>query len=534
MSASVPQPASGARWLRLRAVAVFALAFGYMYRLQHLTPVIQEYDGWFHIKFAALLPTIGFTHEFKWAAQSTWAAHFADKEFLFHVLLIPFTWTGDLIAGLKLATALLAAGVVVSFFLVLALGRARWPEAWTLLLLGSGYVFLYRLCMPRPHLLSIILLLWSVHLILHRRRRLLAAVILVYSLSYTAFHLPLALAVFVSVDLYLHERELDWKTPATILGAMALGVVINPYFPQSFLAFWAHDFVVPWMSVRTDLDLSMADELMPLSTRSFLLEHLPIALLYLGAFYLSLGRSRMPSRPSRALFLISSLYLLMTLMIHRFVEYSVPLSLWFLASFYSEQLAGFDLRRALSPRAGRARGLALGATAALALLLASAVAKTYRDTAPIMNENPPSLRGAALYLEQHTEPDELVFTCDWDDSPQLFFYNDHNRYPVMMDPVLMYLHDPQLWREWSRLADGGFAGRTYDMLAKTYRYGVCTWDFEGFRRIVDTDPRFEIVHDDIDAFVFRIDPEKREIPLDKFLELAPPADRAEPAAALQP
>ena len=127
-----------------------------------------------------------------------------------------------------------------------------------------------------------------------------------------------------------------------------------------------------------------------------------------------------------------------------------------------------------------------------------------------------------MWLAEHTEPDELVFTCDWDDSPQLFFYDDHNRYPVMMDPVLMYLHDPQLWREWSRIADGGFAGRTYDMLVKTYRHGVCTWDFEAFRHIVETDPRFTIVHDDVDAFVFSIDPEKRAISLDKFLDLAPP------------
>jgi len=39
---------------------------------------------------------------------------------------------------------------------------------------------------------------------------------------------------------------------------------------------------------------------------------------------------------------------------------------------------------------------------------------------------------------------------------------------------------------------------------------------------VETDPRFTIVHDDVDAFVFSIDPEKRAISLDKFLDLAPP------------
>ena len=519
---STPEHDTGVRWLPVRALAVFAVACGYLARLQYQTRVIPAYDGWFHIKYAALLPSLGFSSEFKWAAESVWASHFADKELLFHVLLVPFTWGGDLIAGMKVATVLLGAAVVTSFFLVLALERVRWPEAWTLLLLGSGYVFLYRLCLPRPHLLSILLLLWSVHLILQRRRAALAVVILVYSLSYTAFHLPLALALIVSGDRYLNERETDWKTPAVILAAMVVGILINPHFPQSFRAFWAHDFVVPWMSVRTDLDLSMADELMPLSTRALLLEHGGIGLLYLGAVYLAVAHPR-PVRPrTRALLLISSLYLLMTLMIHRFVEYSVPLTLFFLASYYSDRLSGFDVKALLSRRAGRDRWPVLAVATALVLLLAVSVWKTFRDTAPILRDNPPSLRAAAEYLERHTAEDELVFTCDWDDSPQLFFYNHHNRYPVMMDPVLMYLDDPQRWLDWSRLADGGFAGRTYDELVGKYRYGVCTWDFEAFRRIVDLDPRLEVVLDDGDAFVFRIDSERREIPLDTFLELAPP------------
>ena len=509
-------PAPRPRWLWLRALAVFAAAAGYLSRLQFSTSVLPEYDGWFHIKYASLLPKLGFTHEFKWAAQSVWAAHYADKELLFHVFLVPFTWTGDLIGGMKLATVLLGAGVVATFFLVLALNRVRWPELWTALLLGSGYVFLYRLCMARPHLLSIILLLWSVHLILNRRRRALAVVIFVYSLSYTAFHLPLALALMIAAEEYVVERELDWKTPAVILGAMAAGIVLNPYFPDNFRAFWAHNFVVPWMSVRTDLDLGMADELMPLSTRALLVQHAGIGLAWLGAMYLALLRPQPAGRRTRGLFLISSLYLLMTLMIHRFVEYSVPLTLFFLGAFYSERLEGFDLRAALARRP-----LIRAAAAALLVALAALAFKTYRDTAPILHLNPPSLRGAALWLAEHTPQDELVFTCDWDDSPQLFFYDDHNRYPVMMDPVLMYLHDPLLWTEWSRLASGDFAGRTYDKLVESYRHGVCTYDFEKFRRIVDLDPRLEIVYEDPDAFVFRIDPDRREIPLDTFLELAP-------------
>ena len=72
------------------------------------------------------------------------------------------------------------------------MNRLRFPLLWTLLLCASGAYFLHRLVAPRPHVLSLILLLWSVHLIVNRKRAALAAVTLVYSLSYTASTCPSA------------------------------------------------------------------------------------------------------------------------------------------------------------------------------------------------------------------------------------------------------------------------------------------------------------------------------------------------------
>jgi hypothetical protein len=511
---------SGLEGLWLRALAVFAAAFAYLRWLQFQTAIIPGFDGYYHIKFAELLPSLGFVREFKWAAHSVWATHFADKEILFHVFLVPFTWFGDLAVGAKYATVLLGAGAVTSFYLVVSLNRLRFPLVWTLLLCGSGGYFLYRIALPRPQLVSIILLLWSVHLILNRRRVALAAVTVVYSLSYTAFHLPLALALIVSAYLFLTERELEWKTPLTILGATVLGMLVNPYFPNNVRLFWVQNFAVPWMAVGSRADLNMAVELGALSTRTFLLSHLSVVVPYLLAIYLSLARPRRVDTKTRILFVISTFFLLMTFMIRRFLEYSVPITLLFLAAFYTEQLAGFDLRAALA-NAGRRRRWAVAAIVALVVLLGSLQVRTWHHVMPNFGPGPPMRQEAALYLKEHADPDELVFTCDWDDTPELFFFNDRNRYPVILDPSFMYYRDPEVWREWYEVARGGFAGRTYDILARDYRFGVCTWDFEDLKRIVEKDPRMEIVHDDGGAWVFRIDRENPEITLDQFLELAP-------------
>ena len=79
--------------LWLRAAAIFVAAFAYLHHLQFQSPYIRGYDGYYHIKFAALLPSLGFPDRFKWAAQSAtpsaglkflaateWTMHFPELQ----------------------------------------------------------------------------------------------------------------------------------------------------------------------------------------------------------------------------------------------------------------------------------------------------------------------------------------------------------------------------------------------------------------------------------------------------------------------
>jgi hypothetical protein len=502
--------------LWLRAGGVFAAAFAFLYHLQFQTPYIVGFDGYYHIRYASMLPGIAFDKQFPWAAHSVWATHFADKELLYHWFLVPFSRFADPAHGLKLATVLLGALTIGSFYAVLGLNRLRFPFFWTVLLCSSGPWFLYRLGLPRPHVLSMLLLLWCVHLILARRRRALAIVTLIYTLSYTAFHLAFGMALLISLQRYFTSRRLDWKTPAVVAGATILGMLIHPHFPNNLRLFWWQNFLVPWLAMAGADDLAMGRELDPLTTRELLLSHLALALPLLLALYLAVVRPTKTSGRTQCLFVVASMTVLMTLMMSRFIEYSIPLTLFFLASFYTDRLAGLDLRSLF-----RKRRKAASAVAILLLVLTGGLAvQSYRAAAPDLRPDPPMREDAALYLLEHTDPDELVFTCDWDDTPELFYFNQKNRYPVLLDPGFMYARDPEKWRSWFEVARGDRVGRTYDTLAPEYRYGVCTWDFEEFRSRIEKDPRMEIVQDNGSAYVFRIDRENPEISLDQFLELA--------------
>lgn len=511
-----PGPTRVGFWWRV--ALAFAASFGFTYHLQFQSPFIIGYDGYYHAKYAFLLRTLGLMREFKWAAHSLWATQFSDKEFLYHVYLIPFTYFDDLATGIKLASALMAAVALTSFFAILLLNRFRYPWLWYALLLGSGWFFLYRLIAARPHVVAIVLLLWTVHLIVNRRRRALAVVVFVYSLSYTGFVLPMIVAVIVSIHLFVTEREIDWKTPLVVLGTSLAGMLVNPFFPNNLRMFYVQNFYVPWMSLQSNVDLAMAGEFEPLETRFLVMVHLAVVLPCAGAAYLALVRPMKLDRKTTSLFVVACSLIGLTFMIRRFIEYSVPFTLLFLAAFYTCHLRGFSLRASLA-RGGRTRLLAAGAAAVVVLLTAGLFVRSYLDALPHYRVPEPRLKDSALYLLDHTEEDELVFTCDWDDTPALFFYNHRNRYPVFMDPNFMYVWNPEHWEEWYGIAHGDFGGRTYNLLAERYEYGVCTWDFEHLKWIVENDPRMEVVFDSGGSWVFRVDRDNPEISIDEFLRL---------------
>ena len=79
-----------------------------------------DFDGYYHIKWSRLLwegLRAGHLPQFKWLPLTSLNSdHYADQHFLFHLLLIPFTWFGDLTAGAKISAVLfagLAAGLAL-------------------------------------------------------------------------------------------------------------------------------------------------------------------------------------------------------------------------------------------------------------------------------------------------------------------------------------------------------------------------------------------------------------------------------------
>ena len=511
---------SGTAWVWRAALPIFLVAFVFLATIQFTIPRIAGVDAYFHIKFSYLTRVQGLLLDFPWAPLSIWRDRFDDKALLYHILLLPFTF-GDLVSGAKWAAVAIGSLLLTSFFVILGLNRVRYPTAWFILLLASGHWFLFRINTARPQGLSVLLALWTAHFLINRRVRASALMSLLYTLSY-AIALPFALSLAQTVAGRLLRGKWELRLPLGVLGAFLLAMLLSPYFPRNLYGFMYPNMIIPYFASGAGQVLGMGAEFLPITTRELLLDCAPVVAVYFLAFFTALWLPRKHDEKTVYLFVFAHALLVATFAMKRFIEYSMPLTVLFLAFYFNAYLKEADL-----PAAARARPVR-SALAGLVLLALTglALSKSYAGCLHSFRNWPARLKHAALELKRQTQPNEFVFTCDWDDAPQLFFFNHKNRYPVFLDPTFMFRWSPQAWARWKDLAQGAYGPNTALMLRGVTRFGLCGSEYDEMREVVARSPDMRLVYEDDDAFVFRIE--------DPHTVAPPAAPEAEAAGAAAP
>ena len=117
---------------------------------QFATPTLYGTDGYLHIRMAEFIKKSGPIYDFHWARFSTFSGLFADKSFLYHLILILFTFGSNIFLGAKLSACFFAILFLFVFFMVLDKYSIR-PliPIFIVAVLLSGY-FLCALSLPRP------------------------------------------------------------------------------------------------------------------------------------------------------------------------------------------------------------------------------------------------------------------------------------------------------------------------------------------------------------------------------------------------
>ncbi len=497
---------SEAEWLRpfLIGVGLFALFSLLLAYVQFGTPALAGTDGYYHMKMGYLMRQEGLKPVFSYLPLTILnEGAFYDHHMLYHLYLSLFATTDPaldggvgLTQGAKLASIFLPALTFVAVWVLLRQQRVLWPSLWALGLLIVSEPFLYRMSMPRAQSVALLLLVLAMMVLLNGRFWLLLPLGFGFVWFYNAFPLLLVVTAVFTIATLLTEKRLVWQ-PVLFAGlGIALGLIVNPYFPENITFITQH--LLPKVGEST---VKVGNEWSPYQTWT-LVENSWGAL---GLFILAIGalgwREKRMDKATLFAFGLVIVFGYMLFKSRRFVEYFPAFVLVFAAFAISplvqEWMVWLRGKRPYLPQL-----LPL----ALLLLLLLPLKINLDEARGLVARSKPAdqYAAAAIWLNQNA-PEATIFQTDWDDFTRLFFYNSDATYTAGLDPTFMQLQDADLFDTWVDITKG-----RVDEPAKIIRtqfnadYVFTDLKHDDFIEAAEADPALTEVYRDEYAIVYSV------------------------------
>ncbi len=431
----------------LKGAALFALFSALFAFIQFGTSALADNDGFYHLRMATLIRQYGLRVPFIWLPLTILnPGAFYDHHLLYHVYLSLFVGGSDqaMIVAAKWASVFMPAAAFVAIWWLLRGQNVRYAAIWTLGLFALSEAFLYRMSMPRAQAASLLVLALGLHWLLKRKFAWLIPLGFAYVWLYDAFPMLIVMGAVYTLASFFTERRVEWKAIAYPVLGIALGLVVNPYFPQDIT------FIVNHLAPKIgDMTVSVGNEWYPYDTW-VLIENSGFALaaFFIGVFAIG-WRGQKFDRATLTAFFLAIVFGLLTFKARRFIEYFPAFVLIFTVLAIGQV--------ANSPaQTGNSRHNRWYPIGLLAILIAPLFITLTQARTTLADQSKPAetYAAASYWIARHAPPGALIFQTDWDDFPRLFFYNPGNVYTIGLDPTYMQLYNAALYEEWVRITQG--------------------------------------------------------------------------------
>lgn len=481
---------------------------------------LLDVDGYYHIIMGELyregrVQAAG--SDFHWARESIWNGQFSDKDYLYHLYLVPFVAlladgpqdAQGLIAAGKLACCVNVVLLTLAIFGAMRMMGVRnaWFYALLSLLFGAGY-WVFRINLNRSYVFSIALAIVGYALLVraelqHARKRALVGLFFlsaIYALTYTASHFLLVLlAVRTTLQLILGHREMrrlgelrrNAVTGVVVAAGIVTGMCLHPHPLNTMHHWWVQSIVVLALShqdsvgraldeimrVLFDAETSYANhieialgmELQEMGGRGLLFDN--FAALF-APMLMPLWAAWMRWRPSREAVVtggVSIAVLCMFLLNMRFVEYVAPFTAVAVALFAEGILnsRGHAAWQRIAPLASRAWPLSV---AIVALICAAGF--WIGGGLGLRPSDRGEIEQAGRWLQANKQAHgKVVFHDRWDDFCHLLFYAPDCDFLIGLDPTFFAVKNREryeLWRSISRGKVSDFVPVVRDTFGASY------------------------------------------------------------------
>ncbi|MFH1536543.1 MAG: hypothetical protein ABID45_00985, partial [Patescibacteria group bacterium] len=203
-------------------------------------------------------------------------------------------------------------------------------------------------------------------------------------------------------------------------------------------------------------------------------------------------------------------FLLLTLKSRRYVEYFVPLAVWFSAVTVSPYLK-------LDTIITKIKNILNYKYYKLALICLAVLFFSFSVPAIVASDfkhNDKDLkRGSSFYrfsaagkwLEENGKKEGIVLHSDWDEWPLLFFWNSNNYYIVGLDPTFMYNYDVDLYWKWVNITLGKEED-VYNIAKNDFNasYILLEKDHRKMDRNIMKDEQMKMIYEDEEAKIYEV------------------------------
>jgi len=429
---------------------------------------IGDPDGFYHAKITLFLRKGILLKELPWMQFSTLNNNFTDHHFLYHLILIPFTYlNNNPLITVKIAAVFFTITMVLVFYWLLKKLSIAYPFIFTLLfitLTGASY----RLMLIKVNSLSL-LLIWVLIYALFKQKTWLITLLgfifvwlyggwplailitLIYILTdrvYSYYHTK-KIKVFWSkiINIIFHNKKpvKNIKIILSLLLGIISGLIINPYWPHNIYFYYQQ--IIQIGIVNFGNKFAVGGEWYGSSIMQVISSAPHIFILAIILLVLLIFNYNKIDKKSIFSFILTFIFLLLTIKSKRYVEYYLPFSLLFVACGFTNiknVVNKKKIKKVIKELPNYLKiYLIIVFSVFIILILPNIIHKTI-DLKINDRWEMDKFKETSEWIKNNIPSESIIFHADWDEWPLLFYHNDSNYYMIGLDPTFMYNYDKDL------------------------------------------------------------------------------------------
>ncbi len=429
-------------------------------------PNLFGFDSYYHAKHSFLIwqaHTIGLVRP--WVNLHFLSTMPVDPYFLSHFLQGQLIGFFGIITGTKIFYALIIGFIFLVLYTIFCFTRVPHPLLWTLVAATSSTTFFGRLMLNRPFLFSIALLPLIFLFLIKKQYVAMAITTILYVLLYNLgiFVIPLV-TLYICVDFVIQKKINLW--PWSIAsGAVLVGLLIHPDTINYLHLIYLHVIGI-WQLKLSGIQLSSGGEIDIENAITFLQKNiLTLSVTIISSSAFIAWKKYIISKNDRtilwSLFLLTSGWLLVSIVYIRGVEYWVPF-LWFFAAYLYHTITKLPTQiqiPAIIQHTIHKQWFPY--VLCMVLLVATVPFTIIKPMSYIYSfsqydkKNLADYASANTFLIANTPKNSVVYYPNWSMFPRMFFFNTHNRYIAAFDPVFLYDYNHETYWAWYNFSSQG-------------------------------------------------------------------------------